>query len=172
MTILWTTSSVMRFPYAYAVSLVQVDPEALWAVGFRGMIVDVDNTLLGFDDSELAPPVLQWIATAQKRGFRMVILSNNFPERVAAMAARLGCPGIPNALKPLPFAYWRALRLLGLRSVETVMLGDQLMTDILGAQLLGIRGILLNPIAQKDFPLTRVLRCVESWLVGGKRPQG
>ena len=157
-------------PYAYAVSLPRVDIDSLWSVGFRGLIIDVDNTLLGFDSEEPAPDVLQWIITAKARGFRLVLLSNNFSARVNRIAALIACPAVPSALKPLPFGFLRAVRLLGVSVRETLIIGDQLMTDMLGAKLIGIEGMLVNPIAQKDFPLTRIFRLIERVVIGSKRP--
>jgi len=68
---------------------------------------------------------------------------------------------VPNALKPLPFGFLRALRLLGTKRSETVVIGDQVFTDVLGAKLLGLRTVLTEPIVAHDFPLTRGLRFLE-----------
>lgn len=157
-------------PYAYALSLPAVDIEALWTAGFRGMIVDVDNTLVGFDSAEASPAVTAWILAAKARGFRIVFLSNNFRLRVGRVATALDCEGVPNALKPLPFGFLSAMRMLKTTHSETVIVGDQLMTDILGALLVGVRGVLVNPIAEKDFPLTRVFRVIERLVIGARRP--
>ena len=86
------------------------------------------------------------------------MLSNNFSERVAAAGAQLGVQTVPNALKPLPFGFLRALRLLGTPRRATVVIGDQVFTDMLGGKLLGLRTVLTEPIVPHDFPLTRVLR--------------
>ncbi len=91
----------------------------------------------------------------------MVMVSNNFRERVAAIGAQLDVPAVPNALKPLPQGFLVALRRLGTRRAETVVIGDQLFTDVLGAKLLGLHAVLTQPIVPKDFPLTRVLRLME-----------
>ena len=103
----------------------------------------------------------EWVAGARDRGFRIVMLSNNFSERVAAAGAQLGVSTVPNALKPLPFGFLRALRLLGTPRRQTVVIGDQLFTDMLGGKLLGLGTILTEPLVASDFPLTRVLRFLE-----------
>ena len=97
----------------------------------------------------------------------MVLVSNNFTERVALVGAQLGIPVVPNALKPLPFAFLRALRLLGTPRSATIVIGDQLFTDVLGARLVGLRAILTKPLVEVDFPLTRVLRFLER-TIGGR----
>jgi HAD superfamily phosphatase (TIGR01668 family) len=109
----------------------------------------------------LAPGIADWVAAARDRGFRIVMLSNNFSERVAAAGAQLGVATVPNALKPLPFGFLRALRLLGTARRATVVIGDQVFTDMLGGKLLGLRTVLTEPIVAHDFPLTRVLRMLE-----------
>ena len=156
-------------PDGQAARLDEVSIEALWARGWRGIILDLDNTCCAYHQPELADGVAGWVIAARERGFRLVMLSNNFEERVAAVGAQLGVPTVPNALKPLPFGFMRALRLLRTRRRETVVIGDQLLTDVLGAKLLGLRAVLTEPIVPHDFPLTRVLRFLER-VVFKRRP--
>ena len=78
--------------------------------------------------------------------------------------AEVGC--VPNALKPLPFGFMRALKHLGLRRKQVAVVGDQLFTDVLGAKFLGLRTILTKPLVEKDFPLTRLLRFLERTIAG------
>lgn len=151
----------MFVPDARVRTLVDVDFAGLWAVGMRGIVVDLDNTCCGYRQPHLADGVADWVAAARARGFRLVLVSNNFSERVAAIAAHLDVPGVPNALKPLPFGFLRALALLGTPRGATVVIGDQLFTDVLGAKFLGLHAILTEPLVPKDFPLTRVLRALE-----------
>ncbi len=148
-------------PDASAKTLADVDRAALWSAGMRGIILDLDNTCCAYQQPELAPGVAAWVRAARADGFAVVLLSNNFAERVAAVAAQLDVPAVPNALKPLPFGFFRAARLLGIPRRATVVIGDQLLTDVLGAKLLGYRTVLTEPIVPLDFPLTRVLRYLE-----------
>lgn len=148
-------------PDSHARTLAEVDVEALWERGLRGIVLDLDNTCCGYHQPHLADGVAAWVAAARARGFRIVMVSNNFSERVAAIGSQLDVPTVPNALKPLPFGFLRALRSLGTRRPETVVIGDQLFTDVLGAKLLRLHAILTEPIVPQDFPLTRVLRALE-----------
>ena len=148
-------------PDAYAATLATVDRTALWTAGIRGIVLDLDNTCCAYHRPELAAGVAEWVRAAQSDGFAIVLLSNNFAERVAAVAAQLGVPAVPNALKPLPFGFLRAVRLLGTGRRTTVVIGDQLFTDVLGAKLLGYQAVLTEPLVPVDFPLTRVLRWLE-----------
>jgi HAD superfamily phosphatase (TIGR01668 family) len=157
---------VESFPDAHAVTLSAVDRDALRRLGVRGIVLDLDNTCCAYHRPELAPGVADWVRAARAEGFRLVLLSNNFAERVAAVAAQLDVPAVPNALKPLPFGFLRAVRILGTGRRETVVIGDQLFTDVLGAKLLGYRAVLTEPLVAVDFPLTRVLRFLERVVFG------
>jgi HAD superfamily phosphatase (TIGR01668 family) len=148
-------------PDAYAPTLAAVDRAALWRDGVRGIVLDLDNTCCAYHEPELAPGVAEWVRAARADGFAIVLLSNNFAERVAAVGAQLDVPSVANALKPLPFGFLRAVRLLGTDRRSTVVIGDQLFTDVLGAKALGYRAVLTEPLVANDFPLTRVLRFLE-----------
>ncbi len=151
----------MLRPDLETATLPDVSLEDLWRRNFRGLIIDLDNTVCGYHESELAPGVREWVLAAKARGFALVLVSNNFRERVAAVGAQLDVPAVPNALKPLPQGFLLALRHLGTRRDQTVVIGDQLFTDVLGAKLLGLHAVLTQPLVPKDFPLTRVLRLME-----------
>jgi HAD superfamily phosphatase (TIGR01668 family) len=162
-----TGDSVERFRAdEHADSLPEVSLDGLAQAGVRGIVVDLDNTVCAYHRPELAPGVADWVRTARDRGFALVLVSNNFTERVASVGAQLEIPVVPNALKPLPFAFLRALKLLGTPRRATVVIGDQLFTDVLGAKLLGLRTVLTKPLVPKDFPLTRVLRFLERTIAG------
>ncbi len=158
-------------PDAYALTLADVDRAALWSAGIRGLVLDLDNTCCAYHQPELAPGVAEWVRAARADGFAMVLLSNNFAERVAAVAAALGVPAVPNALKPLPFGFLRAVRLLGIPRRAACVIGDQLFTDVLGAKLLGCHAILTDPLVAVDFPLTRVLRFLERVFFARRAPK-
>ncbi len=148
-------------PDRYVTRLATVAIEELRAQGFRGLIVDLDNTLMGFRQTELEADHLDWVARAHDHGFRMVMVSNNFTERVTGIARQLDVPCIPNALKPLPFGVMRAIRMLDMPRKEIAVVGDQLFTDVLSGKLCGLYTILTEPIEAKDFPITKIFRFFE-----------
>ncbi len=162
-------AEAMFGPDRFAPRLHDVSHEELEAAGIRGLIVDLDNTLLGFRETELAQEHIDWVARAHDRGFRIVMLSNNFSERVRTLAAQLDVACFPNALKPLPFGFLRAKRCLGMRRREIAVVGDQLFTDVLGGKLCGLYTILTEPIESKDFAVTRVFRFFERVMLRGRR---
>ncbi|HEY1975638.1 MAG TPA: YqeG family HAD IIIA-type phosphatase [Candidatus Baltobacteraceae bacterium] len=159
----------MMGPDRYAPRLHDVPHEELEAAGIRGLIVDLDNTLLGFRETELGEEHVAWVERAHERGFRMVMLSNNFSQRVRTLAAQLNVPCIPNALKPLPFGFLRAKQRLQLRRKEIAVVGDQLFTDVLGGKMCGLYTILTEPIEAKDFAITRVFRFFERIMLPERR---
>jgi len=157
-------------PDAFADRLSLVSLDELAGKGMKGIIVDLDNTLVGYGQEHLAPQDAAWIASALARGFKIALVSNNFTGRVQRIGAELGVPTVPSALKPLPSAFGRALRLLGTRKSETVVVGDQLFTDVLGAKLLGLHAILTHPLVANDWYGTRVLRFLERVVLGRVKP--
>lgn len=148
-------------PDGRAATVAAIDLDPLAARGLRGIILDLDNTSCAYGRPEIADGVGAWVERAHGAGFKVVLLSNNFTGRVAAVGTLLGVPTVASALKPLPFGFLRALRLLGTARSETVVIGDQLLTDVLGAKLLGLQAILTEPLTPHDFALTRVLRMLE-----------
>lgn len=161
-------------PDGYARGLAEIGLGELWRAGLRGIIVDLDNTLVAYHESTVAPELATWVRAARAQGFAVVLVSNNWSERVAAIGAHLNVPTVPRAMKPLPLAFLRALRVLGTPRRQTLVVGDQLLTDVLGAKLLGMRAILTEPISEHGFITTRMMRVLERAVLrwAGKGPQG
>lgn len=159
----------MLGPNRFAPRLHDVPHEELEACGIRGLIVDLDNTLMGFRETELGQEHIDWVDEAHERGFRIVMLSNNFSTRVRSVAAQLGVGCIPNALKPLPFGFMRAIAALKLRRREIAVVGDQLFTDVLGGKMCGLYTILTEPIESRDFAITQMFRFFERLMLPQRR---
>jgi len=156
-------------PNRFVTRLADVPHEELEQLGITGLIVDLDNTLMGFRETELGHEHLAWVERAHDRGFRMVMVSNNFTERVTGIARQLRIPCIPNALKPLPFGVMRAIRMLDLPHERIAVVGDQLFTDVLSGKLCGLYTILTEPIEAKDFPITKIFRFFERLMLPERR---
>ncbi len=166
----WPNAAEMLGPDRFATRLHEIPLEELWGMGLRGLIVDLDNTIVGFHASELAAEHIAWVDEAHQRGFEIVMVSNNFSGRVSTIAAQLNVECIPNALKPLPFGFLRALKRLKMHRREVAVVGDQLFTDVLGAKLCGgLYTILTEPIETKDFPITMMFRFFERLMLSGRR---
>ena len=162
---------LVLFPDGYAPGLASISLDRLYLEGVRGIILDLDNTLVAYRAAEVSPEIAQWVRSATERGFRIALVSNNWGDRVARFGTSLGVPTVHSALKPLPIAFLRALRVLGTSRRRTVVVGDQLFTDVLGAKLLGMRTILTEPISEHGFVTTRAMRVVERALLRIARPR-
>ncbi len=134
------------YPTLYRRRITDVTVEDLRRLGVQGILLDVDNTLTTHDNPDLDPAVTAWLAAMKAAGFQLTVLSNNQAPRVAPFAARIGLDYHAKAQKPLPTGYRAAAKAMGLSPKACVAIGDQLFTDIMGANLAGMPSILLEPI--------------------------
>ncbi|MEG1271291.1 MAG: YqeG family HAD IIIA-type phosphatase [Ruthenibacterium sp.] len=123
-----------------------ITPSYLQAHGIKALVLDVDNTLTGHGSQVLPPDVAAWIIMMRTAGVRMVIASNNFPQRVAPFAAQIDLPFCAFCCKPSPTGFVRARKKLGVCKNEMALVGDQIFTDALGANLYGIPVLLVQPM--------------------------
>ncbi|GGJ12054.1 hypothetical protein GCM10010885_21810 [Alicyclobacillus cellulosilyticus] len=137
--------------------------DKLWRQGKRVILTDLDNTLVPWNDRAVPQKLQAWLQAVQARGFRVLILSNNHDERVQAFSLDCGIPAIAKARKPRPWAFRQALAMLGATPEESVMVGDQLFTDVRGAKRAGIYAILVQPVDPREWWGTRLLRLAERW---------
>ena len=137
------------FPDAYMESTYAIDFEKLYQEGIRGVIFDIDNTLVphGAPADARACALFSHL---KELGFKCCFLSNNQYERVSSFNDVIGEQFIENAHKPSVKNYVRAMELLGTDKSNTIFIGDQLFTDIYGAKRAGIRNILVKPIDSKE----------------------
>ncbi len=148
-------------PNEYLASAIEVDLQALKARGIEGLIVDLDNTLVPRYEDEPSEELKGWLQEVARAGLRVCIVSNNWTSRVAAIASELGVSIVKGAGKPLAKAFRQGMRILGTRPAETAVIGDQLFTDVLGGNRLGLYTVLVVPLSDKEMLHTRVLRKLE-----------
>lgn len=144
-----------------AKSVTDISIESLCRHGIEGILLDLDNTIVAWGEDHIAYDMRRWIQKGKAHGLRFCLLSNSYTDRARRIAGDLRIPVIAPALKPLPFGYMRAMNLLGINAKHTVMIGDQLFTDILGAHFLKINTISVTPLSKTDFWATRLSRCLE-----------
>ena len=144
-----------------------VTPESLRKRGVDGLISDLDNTLVPWKSHEISDEVFAWLDAMKSAGIGVVLASNTIhPKRLKRIAERMGIPYAPGVRKPWPRGYRRSMEILGTTPANTAMLGDQIFTDIMGANALGIRTILLRPpLARREFLWTVFVRQIEKLLV-------
>jgi HAD superfamily phosphatase (TIGR01668 family) len=127
---------------AQADNLAAIELAALQSSGIRGVILDLDNTIVSEDDRYLSPGAEIWIQAAKAAGLQFFILSNGKRRyRVDAWSRRLDIPAINPARKPFPRSFRKALRQMRLSPKQVVVIGDSRHTDILGAWLVGCPSI-------------------------------
>lgn len=153
-------------PDAYYSRIAEIDVERdLRARGLRTVLLDIDNTLRSRADGEVPEDARAWLEQCRQADVGVCLLSNNWHANVFDLATELDLPIVAKALKPLPGGYITALHTMGARARETVVVGDQLFTDIVGAQVLGLHAYLIAPLAEVDLPHMVLLRHVERAIV-------
>lgn len=157
------------FPTAMLPKAYDITAQELQKLGVEGLILDIDNTLTTHDHPVPNDRILAWLSQMQKEGVKMILLSNNRPARVAPFAQKIGLAFEANAKKPLPGGYRRAAAAMGLSPERTAVVGDQLFTDVLGANLAGMASILVEPFQMEPFFRFRVKRCLERWILQGRK---
>ena len=137
------------YPDEYLDSTYEIDFAQLYEDGFRGVIFDIDNTLVeqGAPSDERSRALLQ---SLKDMGYKVMLLSNNRKTRVDLFNEDVGCDCIPMARKPLTKSYKLAMEKMGTDKENTFFVGDQLFTDVWGAKRSGIRSILVRPISAKE----------------------
>ncbi len=141
-----------------------ITPALLCAMHIRAIVLDVDNTMAMHGAQTPHTGVLAWTKQMTAAGVRLVVVSNNYKKRVAPFAEKFALPYISFACKPSPFGYLRAKRLAGVHVRECLVVGDQIFTDILGANLCGMPSVLLDPIAPDKAWTVRFKRWLEHFL--------
>ncbi len=137
------------YPDYEAESAYLLDYEALYEAGFRGIIYDIDNTLVphGAAADERA---IALFLRLRKLGFQTQLLSNNKEPRVKPFADAVGSAYTYKAGKPGRDGYEQAMEKMGTKPSETLLIGDQLFTDVWGARRVGIKAILVKPIHPRE----------------------
>lgn len=152
--------SLLR-PREFVTSIYDIEWQRLYQLGMRAVLTDLDNTLVEWNSPVATPKLLMWLDEVRQIGFQVCILSNNDSARVLDFAKLLGIPALYKAHKPRKRYYRKAMQVLSAAPSATIMIGDQVFTDILGGNRLGLYTILVKPIHPKEFFGTRAVRIVE-----------
>lgn len=137
------------FPDESVSSTYDIDFQSLYEGGYRGILFDIDNTLVehGKGASDQA---LDLFRRLEEMGFQCCLISNNKKQRVSSFNEKIGAHMIFNAHKPRRKGYREAMEMMGTNKENTLFVGDQLFTDIWGAKRIGIRNILVKPINKNE----------------------
>ena len=159
-------------PNEYVKSIFHITPESLKERGVKGIITDLDNTLVEWDRPDATPEIISWLSTMKAANILVTIVSNNNDERVKVFSEPLGIPYISKARKPLRSPFIRAINTMGIKKEEAVVIGDQLLTDILGGNRKGLYTILVVPVATSDALITKFNRKIERLIMAGLKRRG
>ena|SRR5699024_406149 len=148
-------------PKRYVKDVFQIKPDMLKEQGIKGIITDLDNTLVAWDVADATGEIVEWISMLQEAGIQVTIISNNNEERVRVFSEPIKVPFEAAARKPSTKAFRRASKRMQLEPHEVAVVGDQLLTDVLGGNRGGFHTILVVPIVQTDAKVTRFNRAIE-----------
>lgn len=152
-------------PDYFADSIYDIDGHWLADKNIKAVIIDVDNTIMARGERLPDGKLRLWVGGLRAGGIKLLVVSNNWTDRVKQIARHLDLPLLAPAAKPLGAAYKIAIDRLGAPAAATAIIGDQLFTDVLGGNRVGIKTILVAPISEVDLAHTRALRVLERFLL-------
>jgi hypothetical protein len=139
----------------------QLTPEILKKYGIKGLLLDLDNTLTTHDNPVPADGTLDWIALMKENNIQMYIVSNNHEPRVKPFADMLGLPFVCEGKKPLSKGFKEAQKKMNLKKSELAAVGDQIFTDVLGANWFGVKCVYVEPIEHEKTNFFKFKRKME-----------
>ncbi|MCM1226590.1 MAG: YqeG family HAD IIIA-type phosphatase [Clostridium sp.] len=151
---------LFRADYAFW-RVTEITPEFLKKNNIKGLLLDIDNTLTTHDNPVPADGVPDWITLMKNSGIKLVLVSNNHPPRVEPFADMLGLEFVCEGKKPLSSGFNRAQQRMGIPFSQLAVVGDQIFTDILGANLKRVRGIFVYPIEHENTRFFKLKRLAE-----------
>lgn len=141
------------YPKLYVENIGSITASMLRKMGMEAVVLDVDNTLVPHDDPNPTVEVENFLADMREGGIKICVVSNNSEERVKPFCERIGVTYfVSDALKPRAYGYIKAAEIMGVKAEKTAGIGDQIFTDIWGANRAGCYSILVKPIDTKTEP--------------------
>lgn len=138
-----------------------VTPDFLKSIGKTCVLCDIDNTLVPYDVPDPTESVRLWVKSLQENGIKIILVSNNEKERVEKFNEPLGLPYLYKSGKPSRKTVKRATKLLGEDKNNAIMLGDQLLTDVITARVSGITAVWVPTIKKVETPFFRFKSAIE-----------
>ena len=142
-------------------SLYDLKPNELKELGIKGIIFDLDNTIIPWDSQHMSTEMMEWLHRLIAEGFQLCLVSNNMGNRVKTIAEIFGIPFVSRAYKPAKSGFRQAVVSMKLPPNQVAVVGDQLFTDILGGNRLGLFTIWVTPLSAKEFIGTKITRQLE-----------
>lgn len=152
-------------PSLYLNNIYEISPEQLSEKGIRAVLLDIDNTLVTYDDPKPTEPLLNWFDKLKQNNISIAFISNNDKNRVELFNSELNFFASWNSKKPSVKCYIEAMNHLGTNKSNTAVIGDQIFTDIWSAKKLGLYCILVNPIKDKTSLFFKTKRFLEKPII-------
>lgn len=147
-------------PDIYKQSIFDIDYNKLYKKNIKCLVFDLDNTLALISDKN-CPEETKELITKLKKKFRVVMISNNISSRIKPYEEELEIDTISLAMKPLTFGLKKIRKRYNLKKCEMIMIGDQLVTDVLSGKIYGTHTCLVDPLGKKDIKITGLNRKIE-----------
>lgn len=151
----------LLIPTYFTKHVSDINLQILHKLNIKGIILDIDDTLAPHKCSIPDIDALKWVNLLKENDIKLILVSNNFKNRVSEFAGKLGLPYIYMGLKPLSYGIKKAVKHLNLPTSEIVIVGDQIFTDIIGANLSKLKSILVDPISKNKTMLLKIKRYFE-----------
>ena len=148
-------------PEYYFKTFNEASADFLASIGVKGIVLDVDNTLEPYENPLPGEHVKKWLSELKEQGISAAIVSNNGGKRINLFNSELGLPAYYKAKKPFKKNVLNAMRDMGTDKSNTILMGDQVFTDVWAAHNTGIRAILVPPIKDKTDVFTKFKRLLE-----------
>lgn len=155
---------MILYPKDFFKSVTEISYDYLKQRDINALILDVDNTLIDYDRN-LSPEIIEWAKNLKSNRIKMIILSNsNHKEKVKEVANKLDIEFEYFGTKPLKRGFKKVQKILNIESENIAVVGDQIFTDVIGANRMKMYSILVEPIAEKDIWVTKIKRPIENYI--------
>ena len=159
-------------PDIYKQSIYNIDFLELKSHGIKCLLFDLDNTLVPIDVTIPDKKLLDFFLYIEDLGFKVIILSNSSKKRVQPFKEKCNVDSSFYSRKPFKKKYLKILEIYNFNDTEIACIGDQLLTDILGANRVGFTSILVNPISSKERACTKLNRMLEKMVYRRLKKRG
>ncbi len=153
------------YPTFYIPSIFELDLALLKQQGIKGIIFDIDNTLVSYDTPQPNEALMTFFEHLKSEGFQLCLVSNNTEDRVVKFNEHLKLFAVHKAAKPRRRALKKAMAFMQLTESQVAMVGDQVFTDVWVANRVGVTAILVAPVSPKDEWITKVKRGIEKRVI-------
>ncbi len=153
------------YPGIYVNGINEITAEILKEKNIKGLILDIDNTLVPNHVADADENAVKWIEKMKESGFKMCIVSNAAKKRVIRFNDKIRLNAVHRAMKPATAAFYKAGRIMGVDKANIAVIGDQIFTDIYGGNRAGMFTILVKPIDHREGRLVRFKRVFERRII-------